>query len=172
MMKTENAEQVGKHAFEVAGLGLAPFKFVGASENVITHGDGTQQAGGCCDYCFTGIRTECHVLSADGKRFKVGCNCIAKVGDAGLLKAYKQSPEYRKHQRDLRNARNAAKEANARAEVAVLIFENAEVLVSRPHPYGFTDRVTGEKMTALDYVAWTFTNRGAANIINFVKGQL
>lgn len=157
-MKTEIESNVGKHAFEVAGLGLAPFRFVGASENVITYPDGTQQAGGSCDYCGTGIRTEYHVRSADGKLFKVGCNCIAKVGDAGLMKAYKTSPEYRAKQRQLR----AEKARAVYAELKTLVESSASVLSSMPHPYGFIDRQTGRALTLLDSIQWTISNAGAA----------
>ena len=78
-MKTDNLENVGKHKFELAGLGLAPFRFIGANEKRITYPDGSSKAGSSCDYCATGIALECWVESADGKRFKVGCNCIEKV---------------------------------------------------------------------------------------------
>ena len=155
-MKTENQAHVGKHAFEIAGLGLAPFRFVGASENVITYPDGTQQAGGSCDYCGTGIRTECLVKSADGKLFKVGCNCIAKVGDDGLMKAYKTSPEYRAKQRTIRQAKAQAVLAQLKSAIET---ESAK-LSSMPHPSGYTDRETGKPLTALDYVKWMLDHCG------------
>lgn len=164
-MKTDNAQDVGKHAFEVAGLGFAPFRFVGASENVITYPDGTQQAGGTCDYCGTGIRTECHCVSRDGQRFKVGCNCISKVGDVGLLKAYKQSPEYRAHQRTLAAKRAAV----VTAALQKLIDENATALAARPHPYGYNDRKTGAALTALDYWRWQFDHCGASGRASCLK---
>lgn len=157
-MKTENPANVGKHAFEVAGLGKAPFRFIGASDKVITYPDGTSKAGSCCDYCFTGIRTECWVQSADGKQFKVGCNCIEKVGDKGLLKAYKSSPEYRAHQRQL---------AQARAKIVSdklnsLIDSHKARLAQIPHPAGFTDRETGKPLTALDWATWMRDHCGAS----------
>jgi hypothetical protein len=161
-MKTENEAHVGKHAFEVAGLGLAPFRFVGASENVITYPDGTQQAGGTCDYCYTGIRLECHVLSADGKKFKVGCNCIEKVGDKGLLRAYKNSPEFRLRQRELRAKREAAKEATAAAELELVRPAFVERAVNFPHP-----SLNGK--TLLDYFNWTISNRGQRAALALVK---
>jgi len=157
-MKTENPSNVGKHAFEVAGLGIAPFRFVGASENVITYPDGTQKAGGSCDYCGTGIRTECHVKSADGKTFKLGCNCIEKVGDTGLLKAYKTSPEYRAHQNKLKRERDAL----VVAEIKTTIVICHKQLAALPHPMGFSDRATGAALTALDWANWMLNNCGAS----------
>lgn len=75
------------HQFTEAGLGQAPFRFTGMSENVIRHANGHTQAGGSCDFCGTGIRWEFHIVSADSKGSKVGCDCIRKVGDAKLIKA-------------------------------------------------------------------------------------
>lgn len=150
-MKTEIASEVGKHAFELAGLGLAPFRFVGMSENVICYPDGSQQAGGTCDYCSTGIRFECRVASADGKSFKVGCNCIAKVGDLGLMKAYKSSPEFRAHQRQLRHA----KAVSVTAELKVICAQHEAEFKAQVHPYGFIDRKTGVAMTYWDYLEYS-----------------
>lgn len=159
-MKTDCVENVGKHAFEVAGLGLAPFRFVGASENRITYPDGTTQAGGSCDYCGTGIALECHILSADGQKHKVGCNCIAKVGDEGLLKAYKTSPQFRAIQRETRRVKAAADLAALKS----LIQSQCEALKSAPHPGGFTDRKTGQPLTKLDWANWMLNHCGASGI--------
>lgn len=167
-MRTENAANVGRHAFEVAGLGIAPFRFIGASENVITYPDGTQKAGGTCDYCGTGIRTECLVRSSDGKLSKVGCNCIAKVGDAGLLKAYKTSPEYRAKQREIRAAKSAAVLAEFKSCLETL----GAKLATLPHPQSFTDRKTGQPLTALDWARWMFEHCGAsarASVLKTIK---
>lgn len=157
-MKTEILENVGMHAFEVAGLGKAPFRFVGADEKFITYPDGSTQAAGSCDYCGTGIRLQCYVQSADGKRFKVGCNCIEKVGDTGLLKAYKTSPTYRAKQSALRANRAAA----VRVELLAKRDAMAPILSANPHPRGFTDRETGKPMTELDYVNWMIDHCGTA----------
>lgn len=129
------------------------------SENRITHPDGSSQAGGCCDYCFTGIAFEFHIRSADGKESKVGCNCIAKVGDKGLMQAYKSSPEYRKHQRELKNAK-AMRDHQA---FLALIADYRNILAAYPHPYGFTNRETGKPMTALDYAEYQLS-RGKSEL--------
>lgn len=165
MSKTENSSLVGVHKFEAAGLGKAPFRFVGLSENAITYPDGTTKAGGSCDYCSTGIRHECWVLSADGKRFKVGCNCIEKVGDTGLLQAYKNSPEFRKATRE----KAAAKYAANLAELNALIEVNKEKLAALPHTYGFVDRATGVPLTYLDHVKWCVGSCGAKGTASWLK---
>jgi hypothetical protein len=86
------------HAFEKAGLGQAPFRLVGFREErgpkiISQHGGVTLTAGapgqpmGSCRFCGTGIANVFEILSADGKHFDVGSECVHKVGDAGLKKA-------------------------------------------------------------------------------------
>lgn len=70
------------HPFEKAGFGKAPFSCTHVSENVFALPDGTSKAGGCCDYCGTGIRWEFWIKSstAGARQFKVGCDCVVKTG--------------------------------------------------------------------------------------------
>jgi len=70
------------HPFEKAGLGKAPFSCTHVSQNLFYLPDGTCKAGGCCDYCGTGIRWEFWIKGsvAGAKQFKVGCDCVAKTG--------------------------------------------------------------------------------------------
>jgi len=169
-MKTEITAHVGKHAFEIAGLGEGPFRYIGMSENVITYPDGTQKAGGSCDYCGTGIRFECVIVSKDGKRSKVGCECIRKVGDAGLLKAYKSSPEFRAHQRKLRIQKAAA----VCAQINLILEANRATLESQPHPRGFIDRQTGVALTAWDDAQWLLSrcgDAGRARLLRSLKAK-
>jgi hypothetical protein len=69
----------GFHPFERAGLGRAPFRCVGYSENVYSACPGHVQPGGTCCYCGQGIRYEAIICSDDGKRFTVGFDCVAKL---------------------------------------------------------------------------------------------
>ncbi len=169
MTKTDNASLVGVHKFEAAGLGKAPFRFMGTSENVVTVGVGADaytKAGGSCDYCGSGIRTEFHLKSADGKTFKVGCNCIEKAGDEGVLKAYKQSPEYRQKMREARSKKAAA----VQVELMALIEAKRAQFATMPHPHGFTDRKTGAALTFMDQVQWMLDHCGAAGRASLLKG--
>jgi hypothetical protein len=75
---TTKPKKICIHPFELAGLGLAPFRFAGYRENVHKCGDHVK-AGGSCDYCGTGIRYECFIQSHDGKIFKVGTDCVLKL---------------------------------------------------------------------------------------------
>lgn len=103
------AEEVMVHCFEKAGLGKAPFRFVGVVElpspslaaqnpeaynaalRMIPRGVG---CGTCC-YCGQAIMVNCIVKSADGKRFAVGSDCIAKVGGAGLKRELRKTPAFK-----------------------------------------------------------------------------
>lgn len=105
-IKSDNQELIGRHDFEVRGLGLAPYTLVGF-ENFLTG----------CDRCGKGIRQVFICQSFDGKRFNVGCDCINKAGDAGLIKAYKSHPDYREMQRQKANA----KDERVKAEWAQLM---------------------------------------------------
>lgn len=152
----ENAQTI--HKFEVAGLGKAPFRFVGLTQNVfIAHPGATPRAGGSCDYCGTGIMDECHIISADGKKSKVGTSCIAKVGDHGLMKRIKLSPEWQAANR----AKNAKLREKRQAKAKIVVDQlhqaiqaNCKALAEMPHPNGFIDRKTGAALTALDYYLW------------------
>lgn len=108
------------HPFEKLGLGKAPFSCTHVTENVFALPDGTTKAGGCCDYCSTGIRWEFWIKGsvAGAKQFKVGCDCVAKTGWGieGFEKVRAQ------HTRARRQAgvqsRRAARQAQVAAERA------------------------------------------------------
>jgi hypothetical protein len=111
-------DHVGRvHVFERAGLGLKPFKCVGFEVMKYQACQGAPiQPGTCCDYCGTGIMNVFWIVSSDGRKFKVGCDCVYKTGDGGLVKEVKD--RQRQHNRELRAARNArkAEERKARRE--------------------------------------------------------
>lgn len=135
------------HKFEAAGLGKAPFKFVGAETKTYQACPGAPiQPGGSCDYCGTAITIHCHVVSADGKRFKVGSDCIAKVGDAGLKRAVDQ----------VKKAAKKAREQARIAEGAGMLWdpELREKLEAQPHPNGFKGK------TLLDWANWMLDHAG------------
>lgn len=161
------------HKFEAAGLGKAPFRFVGletaADRGAVQNerkGDGliyTTNNATSCDYCGQGIMNAFVVASADGRRFKVGCDCIRKVGDKGLMKIVS----------DAEAAKRRAKAADRRKakwqrEADLLAKFNrgeCEALRGLPHPKG------REGATAYDYVNWCVTNRCVgALVLDLIKG--
>ena len=110
--RTDDRAQVGLHCFERAGLGKAPFKIVGSYECKFQACPGAPvQCGGSCDYCGQGIMYAVAIKSADGQTFKVGCDCVARTGDAGLIKLYKSHPDVRKMNRDKAKALDDRKSA-------------------------------------------------------------
>ncbi len=85
------------HPFEKAGLGKAPFRCELVSE----------RRGSSCDFCGTGIRNEFWIKSADGKSFKVGCDCVRKTH--AVVSGFR---EQRLHlARQIRHARQERKHA-------------------------------------------------------------
>lgn len=92
------------HVFEEAGLGRAPFKYLGCI-------DERHQS---CDYCGHEIRYNYMLESSDGRYCKVGSECILKAGDAGLIE--KVTLERRRREREKRRIKAAEKAAKERAE--------------------------------------------------------
>lgn len=62
------------HLFTQMGLGEAPFKIVNY----------TEKSTGCA-YCGRSIKRVSVVMSADGIKSNIGCECIKKAGDSGLI---------------------------------------------------------------------------------------
>ena len=86
------------------GLGQAPYKLLGIQKRTYqSHYGAAVQPGGCCMFCATGIVYLFWLLSADGKKFYVGSDCILKSGDAGL--ALIIDPHVKKHEKEIREER-------------------------------------------------------------------
>ena len=145
------------HCFQVAGLGLAPFHFTGnMTESVHVVPGGDPKPGSSCDYCGTAIRYVFWVQSADNKQFKVGCDCIHKTGDRGLIQ------EISTAERKLRDMKNKAAQERKGARIRARIAAAKELLPSvcgrladQPHP---TKYFADQGNTLLDYVNWCFEN--------------
>ena len=80
------------HVFTEAGLGQAPFKVIGYEE----------RSTGCA-FCGRGIKKVSIVKSSDGEVSSIGCECIKKAGDSGLIageklaiKRFKAKQKYEK----------------------------------------------------------------------------
>ena len=151
------------HIFEKAGLGLAPFKLIGFADRPFQLPDGTIKAGGTCDYCSQGIRTAAVILSADGKRFDVGCDCVRKVGDAGMIKAVK------KHDSEKRAAKAIIRDDKNRAEIERILTEET-VYIDRikaiPHALDWR-AAKGETM--YDDLKFRLQSSGAAGRARLLK---
>lgn len=103
------------HVFEQAGLGKAPFRCIGFGVETYQACPGAPvQPGTCCDFCGNGIMNVFRVRGADGRVFKVGCDCVAKTGDAGLRREVDELR--RAHERKLRQERKTRLEAKLKAD--------------------------------------------------------
>lgn len=145
------------HPFENAGLGQAPFRFVGAvekrgpfiwQENGITHMVGAPgQPMGTCAYCGQGIAICCQIESADGKRFEVGSDCVRKTGDARV------STDTERALREMTKAREGER-ADAMRERLSTDTALREHLASLPSP------TRPDRDTALGWADWMMRNSG------------
>lgn len=148
------------HKFEAAGLGKAPFVFLGYYEDrggrkmetatglTVTVGSPGQPMG-TCEYCGTGIAICCRIQSADGNVFIVGSDCVLKVGDAGLkVKVDKMKAEINRIKQDETISDNWRWVEEHRAELAAL-------------PYG--------KYTMLESIEWFYKNAGRSGKIRVVR---
>ena len=104
------------HPFEVAGLGKAPFRVLGAAERLFQVAPGEPvRAGGCCRYCGTGIRYACVIRSSDGRTFDVGRECVHKT-DPALHALYKDEVRLMRRAA-LQAARERLRAANTEARM-------------------------------------------------------
>jgi hypothetical protein len=84
------------HVFEEAGLGKAPYQYIGSHEH---HSGGVMDYGTNCDFCGQYIRSVFTLKSSDGKLFHVGSDCINKAGDRGLKKFVSEELKKRRSER-------------------------------------------------------------------------
>jgi hypothetical protein len=119
-MTKNNTAAANVHPFEAAGLGSAPFRVAGMSERTFQACPGAPvKAGGCCKFCYTGIRWAIIVVSDDGQVFDVGTDCANKVDPSFAREA-------RRMYREERDApARAAAELSRAARAALLASEHA-----------------------------------------------
>lgn len=151
------------HKFESAGLGVAPFKCVGVFEKFYQASpDSPRQAGGLCDFCGTGIVVHCQIVSADGREFVVGNECVRHTYDATLISEAKVLVNARK--RELRHERESARINAAKEKLSDVRVKFA--LRAEPHPDA---RRAANGSTMLDMVNWFFANAGNKGKIEVSK---
>lgn len=142
------------HKFELAGLGKAPFRVIGCEEQIFQAAPGApMQPGTCCDYCGTGIMYVFWITSADGNRFKVGSDCVAKTGDVGLKTVV--DVQVRKMKRETKAKRDAVRIESALENLKDESFR--DFLRQQPHPYGY---MADKGLTMLDFCEFMFENAG------------
>lgn len=115
------------HPFEAAGLGKAPFRFLGLTENAIKVGDHIQP-GGTCDFCGTGIKYECRIGSADGRRFVVGTDCVMKLDRADNRLMGEVERAVKAREKAERKARADVRREVERESIAARVARRAPIL--------------------------------------------
>lgn len=153
------------HPFERAGLGKGPFRCTGSYESKYQACHGAPiQPGTSCDYCGQGIMTAFKIRSADGKQFKVGCDCVAKT--------YREcaKTDMERDARKVVDAVNRIKTAAANkrkdeviAEALATFEANREALAGMTLCDGRSDR------NALERLEWMFANAGRTGKIKAAK---
>jgi hypothetical protein len=167
------------HPFEKAGLGKAPFRYIGQVPQDICHGERllssrdesvrfTTKPGGTCDACGTYIVDMFRIVSSDGQESVVGCDCILKVSQT--------VQERKKFEADLKamkkvKAQVAAEKkklkdkARVQAAIERLPFVCGR-LNEQPHP---NKSLASQGKTMLNYVRWMFDNAGLNGQVQAAK---
>jgi hypothetical protein len=167
------------HPFEKAGLGKAPFRFVGMAQQDRLYGQVilnreeyektgialTTTPGGTCAFCGTGIIRMYDILSADGKRFHVGCECVNRTEDKKLVKAVAAA------RRVIDRAARKSLADRKDAELKTLLADDRAraKLSSLPHPNAYK---ADQGCTMLDYAEFMATHSGAkgtAKVLRLIK---
>lgn len=175
-MRGIQSDADGIHTFEEAELGKAPFRFVGAEDKSVgTDADGLivigetkdgiktlTKPGGSCDYCGAYIVRFFWIESADGRRFKVGSECVTRTGDRGIIDLVKR--EKRRIDRRKRHAREAEGILAGKA----LFEERGRELQRLPHPLGYR-AAKGE--TLRQYVGWMLYHAGTSGKIKAIRAM-
>lgn len=164
------------HPWEAAGLGKAPFRFVGVDTKrgpirFVDPKTGVEmqvgspgQPMGTCDYCSAGIADCYRIRSADGKTFVVGSDCVARVavkGDPVLAEVDREVAKLRRQRTVSRNAARIESAASALESDAV-----RSALASMPHPSAYSAK---NGRTLLDYVEWMIENAGNAGKVKAAR---
>ncbi len=151
------------HVFQEAGLGTAPFKVVGFEVSKFQACQGAPiQPGTSCDYCGTAIMNVYWVSGIDNSRFKVGCDCVEKTGDRGMIDKVRRMENDRK--RKDRHVREAARIDRLYGLLSMGAIRDD--LASRPHPMSFRADEGGKE---LDWVDWMVRNSGNAGKIKVAR---
>lgn len=143
------------HPWERAGLGIAPFKLIGYEKSLFQACPGAPvKAGSSCDYCATGIADVFWIQSADGRRFKVGSDCVGRVNAKGT------------------KVRDAVDRKIAQLKKAAQLARIADLRTTLDRPE-IRDRLAalpGPKFgTLLDWADWMMKNAGATGKIKVAR---
>ncbi len=168
------------HCFEAAGLGKAPFTYDGVVYQEIAYGNRVvnlkgangqivqceTKPGGTCDYCGTYIVNMFKIKSSDGRTFKVGCDCLMKTGDSGLIRIV--NDEIKAMERKRRQARKIAKETADKQTCEDARAAGFNGFNSAPHPI---PHHAHDGRTMADYLRWLVDNRCYAKAAGIIRSS-
>lgn len=163
------------HCFEAAGLGKAPFRYIGEQFQDIRYGNTRvigniggctleTKPGGTCDYCGTYIVNMFTIESADGNRFKVGCDCVLKTGDAGLIRKVDAAVKKNRKAREI-----ARKRAQAQDDRELCETYQIGLLASKPHPHPSMAR---DGKTLADWAQWMLEAKNYATLAKVIRAEM
>jgi hypothetical protein len=173
MAHAAQAFEIGQkyHQFEIAGLGKAPYVFLGVEKRVYCACQGAPaQPGSTCDYCGTGIMLLYWLRSAVGREFKVGCDCILKTNSDRALRVAVENAK-QQHDREMREARAEKKRIADLARINAAkerLSEIAEKLRAEPHPMAASGPFFAGK-TRLDWAEWMLEHAGMSGRLSVAR---
>lgn len=163
---TETTSRV--HQFEQAGLGLAPFKYLGMDEKWFVAAPGCpRKPGSSCDYCGQSIAIVCQIESADGKRFHVGCDCVRKVDNArNKRSADPVTLAMDRDRRAMQTAKRHARENDKLESGRAMLNANADRMDAMPHP---VSEWAERGQTLADFATWYMSNAGTTGKLSMMS---
>jgi hypothetical protein len=166
------------HKYEDRGLGKAPYKYLGEWECPSPHMAGNNPEAfrrivadaprvdigtlNVCQYCGAVLMINHIVLSADGKRFAVGSECIRKYGEESVIRALTKAER-------IRNKAKRAAYLEKRAKEYDAIFATiADDLSRQDHPSEYYRK---QGKTLRDYMLFVYSSenqksRALSNVKN------
>lgn len=179
---TEAAALVaGVHPFEAAGMGKAPFRYVGEVDQNIKYGQATglmktesgavvefqTTPGGTCEYCGQYIVSMFRIESADGVKSVVGSDCVTKCNpeNVKLVSAVKKAVNARRTVQS--HARADAKIAAARERFPAV----RATLAAKPHPKEYRAKNGATLADWCEFMLWKAGRKGMTEAARVVMAE-
>jgi len=163
------------HIFEEAGLGIAPFTYMGLEYQEIKYGERslgsvggvemTTKPGGTCAYCGQYIVNMFKIRGSDGSEFHVGSDCVLKTGDKGLLQPVKVAIATKRKLQAM-----ARREGKLLADTCLSVYmveNHADALRAFDHP---NEAMAKAGKTLLDYCQWCVRVGAYGPAANNIRG--
>lgn len=143
-------ESIKGHRFERCGF-IPPYQFTGY-EKKPSYNPSTGHGGTVCDYCGTYIINVFWIEDGNGKRFKVGSDCVKHLNDTKLVTVVEGVIE--KQEKERRIAKRIAEHEALCKEFEACL----PTLAKYPHP---NDYFAKQGKTLADYYLFTLNRKQA-----------